>query len=295
VCEREFIQARHLLQYCRGMVRVILHGHLRQYIDGATRELEIDAAGKTARAVLRSLGVPSEEAAAVVVGEMQEELDRILRDGETLELIPAITGGLARPRPPRFPLDLADVLLSPERRAHIDPARALGEFGLHQGAAVADLGCGPGFFTIPAAKIVGPRGIVHAADVQPEMLARVREAAEAARLSNIETHLVREVPRADGWSYDVGVPDGVCDLVLVAFVLHEVEAPAAFLAAASRLLRPSGRIAILQWQPRDTYAGPAVQVRMTPEETLAAAREARLETQVAPSLDPDHYAYFLRR
>src|ERR671936_105742 len=276
------------------MVRVVLHGHLRQFVAGGARELEVDAAGSTARAVLERIGIPADEAAAVVVDEEQEEFDRVLRDGETLELIPAISGG-PRPRPPKFPPELTDMLLSEERRAHIDPARALGEFGVHQTATLADLGCGPGFFTIPAAKIVGPRGHVHAADVQTEMLERVREAAAANRLSNIETHLVREEPRGERWSYDFGVPAASCDLALVAFVLHEAEDPASFLRAATALLKPSGRIAVLQWEKRDTYAGPAVQVRMTPDDTLEAAREAGLDARLAPSLDPDHYAFFLRR
>src|SRR5207248_8945985 len=126
--------------------------HLRQFVAGGVRELQIDGDGVTARALLERIGVPAEEAAAVVVDEEQEELDRVLHDGETLELIPAIAGG-GRPRPPKFPPELTDMLLSEERRAHIDPTRALGEFGVHETATMADLGCGPGFFTIPAAKI----------------------------------------------------------------------------------------------------------------------------------------------
>jgi SAM-dependent methyltransferase len=215
----------------------------------------------------------------------------VVRDGETLEVIGAISGGDLR----RFPPEMADVLLSPERRAHIDPARALGEFGLRPRSTFADLGCGPGFFTMPAAKIVGPLGKVHAADVQPEMLVRVREAAEANDLSNVETHLVREEPRGRGWHYDFGIAVGKVDLALVAFVLHEAEDPVGFLRAAAALLKPSGRLALLQWQARDTYAGPAVQVRMTPEQTLRAAERAGLRAQEAPPLDPDHYAFFLRR
>lgn len=276
------------------MVRVVLHGHLRQFVSGERNVVDVDGAGRSARAILESLGIPLTETAAVVVGEEQEEWDRVLRDGETLEAIPAISGGGGRIKPPKFPTDLADVLLSPERRSHLDPARALGEFGLHEGAVFADLGCGPGYFTIPAAKIVGPSGHVHATDVQPEMLARVREAAEANRLDNVETHVVREEPRPEGWAYDFGIAPATCDLALVAFVLHEVEDASSFLHAASTILKPSGRIALLQWERRDTYAGPAVQARMTPEETLAAVREAGLVAMAAPPLDPDHYAFFVR-
>lgn len=270
---------------------MILHGHLRQFVTDEQKILDVDGAGQSAAAILASLGIPAGEAAAVVVGDEQEELDRVLRDGEVLEAIPAITGGI---RAPKFPPELSETLLSPERRAHLDPVRALGEFGLREAAVFADLGCGPGFFTLPAAKIVGRRGRVHAVDVQAEMLSRVREAAEASRLRNIETHLVREEPRERGWAYDFGVEKGSVDLALVAFVLHEAEDAASFLREAGALLRPSGRIAVLQWQKRDTYAGPAVQARMTPEETLASVDAAGLRAQQAPSLDPDHYAFFLR-
>lgn len=285
------------------MVRIILHGHLRQFAPNEAKVLEVDAGGRSARDVLTQLGIPADEAAAVVVAGEQEELDRVLRDGETLEVIGAITGGSR----PKFPIERADVLLAPERRSHLDPARALGEFGLHGGAVFADLGCGPGFFTIPAAKIVGPRGRVYAADVQPEMLARVREAAAANNLENIETSLVREYPlpegrygpqgrpaQQSGWAYDFGIRDATVDLALVAFVLHETEDPARFLHGAAELLKRSGRIALLQWQKRDTYAGPAVQARMTPDDTLAAIRDAGLRAQEAPSLDPDHYAFLVR-
>lgn len=281
------------------MVRVVLHGELRQFVPRAAKVVEVEGDGRTAADVLRALGIPLAEAMAVVVDGEQEELGRVLRDGEVLEAIPAISGGA--PRGPlrrvgggKFPPEMADVLLEPERRAHLDPARALGEFGLKAGATFADLGCGPGFFTMPAAKIVGPRGRVHAADVQPEMLARVREAADANHLANVETHLVREELRNSGWHYDFGIAPGSVNLALVAFVLHETEDAVAFLNAAATLLKRSGRIALLQWQKRDTYAGPAVQVRMTQEETLAAVGGAGLRAQEAPPLDPDHYAFFLR-
>lgn len=281
------------------MVRVVLHGELRQFAPRAAKVVEIDGDGRTAADVLRGLGIPLAEAMAVVVDGEQEELDHVLRDGEVLEAIPAISGGeshdrLRRSANPKFPPEMADVLLAPERRTHLDPARALGEFGLKAGATFADLGCGPGFFTVPAAKIVGPRGRVHAADVQPEMLARVREAADANHLANVETHLVREEYRNGGWRYDFGIASGSVNLALVAFVLHETEDAAAFLRSAATLLKRSGRIALLQWQKRDTYAGPAVQVRMAPEETLATVGAAGLHAQEAPPLDPDHYAFFLR-
>jgi ubiquinone/menaquinone biosynthesis C-methylase UbiE len=57
--------------------------------------------------------------------------------------------------------------------------------GLRPGMTVLDIGCGPGRVTIPVARAVGPQGKVVAIDLQEGMLARAREKALAADLTNI--------------------------------------------------------------------------------------------------------------
>jgi ubiquinone/menaquinone biosynthesis C-methylase UbiE len=61
----------------------------------------------------------------------------------------------------------------------------IGQLGLQPGMHVLDVGCGPGRLTIPLAQVVGPRGDVTAMDLQPAMLRRVQDKAQAARLVNI--------------------------------------------------------------------------------------------------------------
>ena len=58
-----------------------------------------------------------------------------------------------------------DQLTAPEREEKLHPKALLQSFGLQAGNFMADIGCGPGFFTIPAAEIVGPNGKVYAADM----------------------------------------------------------------------------------------------------------------------------------
>ena len=72
------------------MISVLLHGELQQF--GAKRR-EMAAAGRTARQIVTSLGIPAAEAAAFIVNGEQVEGDAVLRDGDTLELLPAMTGG----------------------------------------------------------------------------------------------------------------------------------------------------------------------------------------------------------
>ncbi|TMC79137.1 MAG: CoA transferase [Chloroflexi bacterium] len=72
------------------MISVLLHGELQQF--GAKRR-EVAAAGRTAQQIVVSLGIPAAEAAAFIVNGEQVDADVVLRDGDTLELLPAMTGG----------------------------------------------------------------------------------------------------------------------------------------------------------------------------------------------------------
>ena len=72
------------------MISVLLHGELQQF---GVKRREMAAAGRTARQIVTSLGIPAAEAAAFIVNGEQVEGDAVLRDGDTLELLPAMTGG----------------------------------------------------------------------------------------------------------------------------------------------------------------------------------------------------------
>jgi crotonobetainyl-CoA:carnitine CoA-transferase CaiB-like acyl-CoA transferase len=74
------------------VISVVLHGELQQF--GAKRR-EVEGAGKSAREIVTSLGIPAAETAAYVVNGEQVDDAVILRDGDTLELLPAMSGGQA--------------------------------------------------------------------------------------------------------------------------------------------------------------------------------------------------------
>lgn len=58
-------------------------------------------------------------------------------------------------------------------RELLPPEQTLIRLGLHEGDTMADIGCGIGYFTIPASKIVGDSGKIFAMDLLPEMLEEV--------------------------------------------------------------------------------------------------------------------------
>jgi ubiquinone/menaquinone biosynthesis C-methylase UbiE len=173
--------------------------------------------------------------------------------------------------PTRFDPRQKDLLLSDERQAALQPSSLLRTLGLKAGDTIADIGCGPGFFTLPAAEIVGPEGLVVAADIQGEMLTTVRTRAAAQGLTNVRLVKTSET--------EVPLPPKTFDLVLAAFVLHEVPRHATFLRRLTRLLKPGGRLAVIEWQKRATPYGPPLEDRISPDELIADAHAAGLRVQ----------------
>lgn len=79
------------------MITLVLHGELRQWSARGVKELQVDGAGRSAIEILRSLGVPAADAAAFIVNGEQCEAGTVLADGDTLEALPAISGGAPGP------------------------------------------------------------------------------------------------------------------------------------------------------------------------------------------------------
>ena len=144
----------------------------------------------------------------------------------------------------------------------------LREAGVAAGQVVVDLGAGPGFFTLPAARLVGTGGHVYAVDVEPLMLDVCRRRAEEAGLTGIET-----VHSAEA---QIPLPDAVADRVMIAFVLHEADDVAALLREAARLLRPSGEIVVAEWRKAEGTPGPPVDHRIGEDDLAGFAAQVGL-------------------
>ena len=123
------------------------------------------------------------------------------------------------------------------RRLIQNPAKILAGY-IQPGATVMDIGCGPGFFTIEMARMVGPEGKVIAIDLQPEMLAStLKKAARKGLSDRIITHQCA----ADRIGFDQAA-----DFILAYYMVHETPGPAAFLAEVKTMLKKNGRLLIVE-------------------------------------------------
>jgi len=136
-------------------------------------------------------------------------------------------------------------------------ATVLERAGVRPGMRVLDAGCGPGRVTLPAAVRVGPAGAVVAVDVQPAMLARLRERLATHRLTNVE---VVEAGLGEG-----KLPESAFDVALLITVLGEIPDTAAALQEIHRALRPGGVLSITEVLPDPHYQ------RVTRVRALAAS------------------------
>ncbi len=164
----------------------------------------------------------------------------------------------------RFDAHRHQILTSPERWAQWDPPQFLARLGLQKGQSVLDLGSGPGFWTLPLAELVGSEGNVWALDASQEMLDTL-----ASRNPPVQVHLLRtELPK-------IALPDHSTDLAWTAFVFHEVEPPEELAHELYRVLKPAGRVFVLDWRPDAVREkGPPREHRLTPEQVMAWLRGA---------------------
>lgn len=110
------------------------------------------------------------------------------------------------------------------------------------GMTVLDFGCGPGFFTLEAARLAGENGRVVAADLQPEMLDRL---AKAVRGTALEKRIVLHRCQPDR----IGA-EGPFDAALAIYVLHETPDQIKALGEIFGLLKPGGRLLAIEPQHR---------------------------------------------
>ena len=128
------------------------------------------------------------------------------------------------------------------RRLVQSPEKILTPY-LNKGDSAIDLGCGPGFFTLPMAGLVGPSGTVIGVDVQQEMLAKVK--AKLAKLRNRSS--LADVHLHQCSQADLGLDDSVrADFVLAYYMVHETADQHSFFRQVRKLLKPSGIFLIVE-------------------------------------------------
>ena len=172
----------------------------------------------------------------------------------------------------------------------LHPERTLAELDIRPGMTVADFGAGGGYFTIPAARMIGNGGKVYAIDVQKQAINLVKSRANLEHLLQVDTIWADlELPQGSG------LADQSVDVVLIANILFQAEKKGVILGEAWRVLRQGGTLAILEWDQTPFPAGPPPESRVPKEEARNLAQTAGFAFEHEFNSGDHHYGLLFKK
>jgi len=203
-----------------------------------------------------------------------------------------LAGSAQAPKDRLFPAQELGLIEPPDRDQWQPPEAIMDALRIFDGATVAELGAGGGWFAVQLAHRVGQHGVVYAEDVQPAMYQLIRRRVQRENLSNVRPLL--------GTATDPMLPPGI-DAVLIVDAYREMacavgpscQDPVPLLKNVARSLKPRGLLGIVDFVRGEGGPGPAPDERVDPEAVIRAAAAAGLRLERREILAPFYFQYLL--
>lgn len=119
---------------------------------------------------------------------------------------------------------------------------------LTEGSVVADIGAGDGDQTLAIARHVGPEGVVYSTELGEESVRELREEVNEAEASNVRV--------IEGHALRTNLPEACCEALYMRRVYHHITDPSSFNRSLLQTLKPGGRLAVIDFEPRGSEADP---------------------------------------
>jgi ubiquinone/menaquinone biosynthesis C-methylase UbiE len=146
------------------------------------------------------------------------------------------------------------------------------------GTVAIDLGAGTGAFALRLAPLLGTKGRVYAVDDSADMLGILKSRNPPPNLFTIKADFIK-----------TGLESGIADFCLATFVLHEITEPQKVVEEAYRLLKPGGRLLVLEWRAEFDSPGPPQKIRITSEKMESIFRAAGFSEILSQNWTEKHY------
>lgn len=136
-----------------------------------------------------------------------------------------------------------------------DPKKNIEQCGIQAGMEIADFGSGSGHYSLEAGRALISTGRVYAIDIQQELLTKLKNTASREGVYNIEV-IWGDIEKLNGTK----LKDNSIDLVLLSNILFQVDDKEGVVREAKRVLRPGGRVLVIDWTDSFDGLGPKPEV-----------------------------------
>ncbi len=167
----------------------------------------------------------------------------------------------------------------------LDAGKVLSNAGLKEGQTFLDAGCGDGFISLEAAEIVGDTGKVYAVDIYDKSLHLLKQEIKSRNISNIKPIL------ADITSH-IPVEDNYVDIYFLGNVFHGLVANQEIkttMQELKRILKPEGKLVVVDFKKIKDTPGPPLETRLDPEEIVKTLAAYNFQTYKITDTGPYHY------
>ena len=133
---------------------------------------------------------------------------------------------------------------SQQRDTWQQPEKVMDAIGINPGMTIGEVGAGYGYFTFKLARRVGNTGKVYANDIDKKVLKSIEDRLKRENITNIVT-ILGEVKKPL-------FPQGTMDMVIMVYVLHDLEKPVQLLKNIKPSMKPDAPLVILEKDPEKT-------------------------------------------
>jgi len=168
-----------------------------------------------------------------------------------------------------------------QRRKVQNPEQILQAIGLREGMSFVDLGSNDGFFSVPAAKIVGNTGSIYALDINQQAIDALDIKLQSINYKNYQLKCAK--------AEEVVFNDHIADIVFLGTVLHDFMDPLEVLKNAKKLLKNKGIFVNLDWRKKDTKLGPPLEIRFSTKYAAKLIEQAGFKIKSSENLSELYY------
>lgn len=175
------------------------------------------------------------------------------------------------------------MLENPQRDAEQKPDEVIAAMDLKEGETVADIGAGSGYFSFRFARKVGDSGRVYAVDINSDMILYMNRRIRDLRLNNVVTMLSDPD--------DPLLAEASIDHFFICNTWHHISNQSQYLELIKRMLKPGGRITIVDYFKKELPVGPPPQMKMAREDVIDQMKSGGFTLSQEHAFLP--YQYFL--